>query len=121
MIVSTCKDRGHEFTTAEFIHKCPRCGAPMQVEMIIEPTKLDRATKLLIAEQKLIADLETAFCEQATILNNYENKAPAEIVTMWQAADRRYMEILARLKAVQSELIKADNVDDLLNELVGAA
>lgn len=112
MIISTCIDKGHEHTTAEFINTCPTCGSNMQVQEIIEPRALSIETRLIVAREKQKQIIDAAFARymglQEAIFYAQDNNAPpareqqlrdeyASAKTAYEAAENRLNKILKAL------------------------
>lgn len=71
MIVSTCINKGHEFTTDEFLQTCPRCRSNMQVQMITEPKALSLENRFLIAAQNLERVVDETFAKMLIAQDEY--------------------------------------------------
>lgn len=90
MIVSTCINKGHEFTTDEFLQTCPRCRSNMQVQMITEPKALSLEIRFLIAAQNLERVVDETFAKMQIAQDEYFDTNDPEKHDAYLIANKAY-------------------------------
>lgn len=126
MIVSTCETCGREQTTRQFVNTCtkPRCTGTMAVQMIIDDEKeqpVDIYTRLLIAEQKTLAALETAHAAEMRALDDYIDNPTHTTEAATQTTRLAYIAAEQRLSDIRQAIADVKHAQELLQEQEHAA
>lgn len=125
MIISTCIDKGHEHTTAEFINTCPTCGSNMQVQEIIEPRALSIETRLIVAREKQKQIIDAAFARymglQEAIFDAQDNNAPAAREQQLRAEYEKAEDVYDKEANKLSEIVAALSCLKVLEEIANDA
>lgn len=121
MIVSTCIEKGHEFTTDEFLQTCPRCRSNMQVQMITEPKALSLETRFLIAEKKLQNEVDIAFVKMQDAQDEYLDTNDPEKHDAYLIADQAYKDAENAKEKLARNYLKLREIEYLLEKIEAAA